>query len=64
MCVKGEGTKNSSGLKKKKIGTVAATITARFSVNLKDLPVVRVHVLTRYKMNVPVGQIGILVITM
>lgn len=63
MCVKGEGTKNSSGLKKK-IGTVAAMITARFSVNLKDLPVVRVHVLTRYKMNVPVGQIGILVITM
>lgn len=34
------------------------------SVNLKDLPRVRVHVLTRYEMNVPMGQICILVITM
>ena len=34
------------------------------SVNLKDLPIVRVHVLTCYKMNVPMGQICILVITM
>lgn len=34
------------------------------SVNLEDLPRVRAHVLTCYKMNVPMGQIFILVITM
>lgn len=34
------------------------------SVNLEDLPNVRAHVLTCYKMNVPMGQIFILVITM
>lgn len=61
---KGKEPKIALNEKKKKQHHSCYSNSTRMSVNLKDLPIVRVHVLTRYKMNVPMGQICILVITM